>query len=386
LDLSFDDADEMQNQIPYQQQPKPQLQRVTSRHSKISSESNPSSSNKQKQYKQQQMVYHVDHQHVNSERIGLSDEDETSKTEVISFTKEDYMLQKMLENTENSSSTSSSERMVLTKKKEELRLKKLLANGENKSSRTNSTYSLNSNTNNNNNEYVGKSRNNNNLNNNFEKQLKKEYRTNNKHIIPVAKAYDGSEDSCPEDLDTISRFPAEEELFGSIQSKEVMNKPILNQKRYTIHEDKEPEIAYCQFESEPMAYSKSNKHRQHVIGSMNDSVIYENETIFSDESESATEVDSVIEVKKKNMVSGTVGGAAVGKKNQSKSDLKKELMKRLTDEVEHLKQHILKKHLKKVIKNEQREVQEAELAKAHVSKPKKYTVLNNDYIAEGNFL
>ncbi len=109
------------------------------------------------------------------------DEDVTSRTEVISFTKEDYILQKMLENQQHSSSTSSSEQITLKKKKEELRLKK--------------------------------------------QQQQQQVSSVGRGGMPVARAYEGSEDSCPEDLDTISRFPAEEELFGTIhQNQELVNK------------------------------------------------------------------------------------------------------------------------------------------------------------------
>lgn len=379
-DLTYEPEQMHPHVYPQEQQ---QKQRVPSRHSKTSTQSKSSS------LKQQQAIFnqHGDHNQMNSERIALSDEDEaTSKTEIISFTKEDYILQKMLENTENSSSSSSSDRMVLNKKKEELRLKKLLAGSETRSNNSNSTYSLNSQ--------------NGNLNNNNNHQNHRNGNKNN--MMPVARAYDGSEDSCPEDLDTISRFPAEEELFGSIHNgKEMTSKPILQQNRYTIHEGKERQFVEAAG-GHMMAYPIKTKSKQHRQVIEPEAVIYENDTIFSEGSESMTEVDSVIEVvKSKKLANAGVGGATHGTngngKNQSKNEIKKELMKRLTDEVEHLKQHILKKHLKKVIKSEQRQeaanvVVESAKAYAIPVKTKKYnpnvmTVVHNsdNYIAEGMY-
>ena len=171
-------------------------------------------------------------------------------------------------------------------------------------------------------------------------QPSKQYLQNSEfmNMQPNEPDYDSLE-SYTENLDTISRFPDEEQLFSSIQAKAI-EKPIFHSRNGYKHSKTEHLIPSGKHHNK-MGYDLhvgKNKPRRSQVSDQISETIYETQQQISPESSRSFEMDSamMIELKK-------------GKpKAAHKNEIKKELMKRLTDEVENLKQHILKNHLKKV--------------------------------------
>ena len=291
------------------------------------------------QQQQQKMNNNIQVEYEDEDEDIDDEEEVTSKTEVISFTQEDYILQKiLLENPENSSSTSSSDRAVLNKKKEELRLKKLLQNqakqqqlyahekrviSNDMNNVSSSTYPVSSTEASH--EYMG--------------HPSKQYSQNSEFMTmqPNEPDYDSLE-SYTENLDTISRFPDEEQLISSIQSK-AAEKPIFHSRNVYKHSKTEHIIPSGKHQNK-LGYDVKvgkNKPRRSQVSDQISETIYEAQQI-SPESSRSYEMDSAMMVELKK----------AKPKAALKNEIKKELMKRLTDEVENLKQHILKNHLKKV--------------------------------------